>query len=89
MQICVAGDAAALLELDTQLQLMSQLTAASSCRTCMHLFHLYLSGAAGSAGPAEISGNAAGCTVAPTETLRSARFTKRAETQSLTFEFHM
>ena len=49
---------------------MSQLTAASSCRTCMHLFHLYLSGAAGSAGPAEISGNAAGCTVAPTGTHR-------------------
>ena len=44
---------------------MSQLTAASSCRTCMHLFHLYLSVTAGSAGPAEISGNAAGCTVAP------------------------
>ena len=66
LQICVAGDAAALLELDTQLQLMSQLTAASSCRTCMHMFHLYLSGAAGSAGTAEISGNAAGCTVAPT-----------------------
>ena len=74
LQICVAGDAAALLELDTQLQLMSQLTAASSCRTCMHLFHLYLSGAAGSAGTAEISGNAAGCTVAPTGALRYCFF---------------
>ena len=34
----------------------------------MHLFHLYISVAAGSAGPAEISGNAAGCTVTPTAT---------------------
>ena len=63
---------------------MPQLTAASSCRTCMHLFHLYLSGAAGSAGPAEISGNAAGCTVAPTDAAGRSP-TRRINSQYLTY----